>query len=152
GIEWYQVQDLRLLDFFYRQFVVPLDETLIAHGLAYTRPCRIRFTYVASYTQPLDGMRLDDISVTGDKPSMKPSGYVLLAEDCATPNRAIDPGETVTVGLALTNAGTRPTQHLTARLRAAGGVVNPSEPQIYGQLIPGGKSETRPFTFQAAGL
>ncbi|KAA0251957.1 MAG: hypothetical protein EDX89_20710, partial [Acidobacteria bacterium] len=74
----------------------------------------------------------------------------LTAEDCAPPNTAIDPGETVTVEFELLNVGTGDTTDLVATLQATGGVSSPSAPQSYGALVAGGPSVTMPFTFTAS--
>ena len=74
------------------------------------------------------------------------AGVSLTAESGPT-NGAIDPGERVTVQFALRNAGTIPNTNLTVTLQAAGGVLSPSGSQNYGQLLPGGASVSRPFSF-----
>ena len=75
---------------------------------------------------------------------------VLLNESC--PDGAIDPGETVTVGLSVTNIGVgNTTTNLTATLLSTGGVTSPSVPQNYGFLAGGGGTASRMFTFIAAG-
>jgi uncharacterized protein (TIGR03437 family) len=75
----------------------------------------------------------------------------IMAEGCATANQAIDPGETVTVNLALRNIGVESTGNLTATLQASGGVTMPGGPQSYGPLAGGGAAVSQPFSFKAEG-
>jgi len=71
----------------------------------------------------------------------------LTAESCAPTNSQIDPNETVTVDLPLSNIGTADTTNLVATLQATGGVTSPSGPQTYGVLTQGGPVVTRSFSF-----
>ncbi len=73
----------------------------------------------------------------------------ITAESCQ-PNNAIDPGEDVTVEIALQNTGAANTANLTATLLPTGGVTNPGAPQNYGALPAGGAGVSRPFTFTAS--
>ncbi|MEP6819337.1 MAG: carboxypeptidase regulatory-like domain-containing protein [bacterium] len=75
----------------------------------------------------------------------------LTSESCTPANNAIDPGEQVTVDLALTNIGGVSTTNLVATLQSTGGVIAPSGPQNYG-AIPSGGTVTRSFTFSARGI
>jgi hypothetical protein len=75
----------------------------------------------------------------------------LIAENFTPPNNAPDPGETVTVSLALKNVGTVDTTNLVATLQPTGGITNPSASQNYGALVAGGASVAQPFTFTASG-
>lgn len=84
-------------------------------------------------------------------PNVVPAGSTIDAETCGIGNEAIDPGETVTVGLSLANTGTGDTSNLVATLLSTGGVIAPSSPQIYGVLVASGPSVSRSFTFTAAG-
>jgi N-acetylneuraminic acid mutarotase len=76
-----------------------------------------------------------------------PGTVTITAEGCGTPNNSPDPGETLTVALPITNAGDTATTNLTVTLQATGGVTNPSAPQNYGAVLPGGPAVTRNFTF-----
>ncbi|MFM2294218.1 MAG: hypothetical protein RLZZ350_631 [Verrucomicrobiota bacterium] len=78
------------------------------------------------------------------------SSTALVAENCAPTNNGIDPGETVTVNLALLNLGGAPTTNLTATLLATGGINNPSGPVNFGGIIIAG-TNTQPFTFTGSG-
>ncbi len=82
-------------------------------------------------------------------PSIATDGSTLTAESCVPNDGAISPGETVTFDFALKNVGTSSTTNLVATLQATGGVTNPSGPQNYGMLTPGGPSASRSFTFTA---
>jgi uncharacterized repeat protein (TIGR01451 family) len=75
----------------------------------------------------------------------------LVAENCSTPNNAIDPGETVTVNYSLQNIGSGNTTNLVATLLTTNGVIFPSAPQNFGILTAGGGGATLPFTFTANG-
>jgi hypothetical protein len=71
----------------------------------------------------------------------------IAAESCS-PNGVPDPGETITVNLALVNTGTADSNGLTVTLMQSGGVVNPSGPQLYGPVPVNGPPISRPFTFR----
>ncbi len=76
------------------------------------------------------------------------AGAGIFAESCAV-NTAIEPGETVSMNIALGNIGTVNANNLTATLLPTGGVLNPSGAQNYGALTPNGPAVSRPFTFTA---
>jgi len=76
----------------------------------------------------------------------------LVAESCLPTNGAIDPDETVTLNLTLTNLSPAGTTNLVATLQASSNVLSPSGPQTYGALIGGGTSVTQPFTLTGAGI
>jgi subtilisin-like proprotein convertase family protein len=84
-------------------------------------------------------------------PVVAPASKTITAESCGTGNGEVDPGETVTVDLALQNVGTADTSNLVATLQASGGVLSPSGAQNYGAMVAGGATVTRPFTFTASG-
>jgi len=73
----------------------------------------------------------------------------ITAESFSPPNGVIDPGETVTVAVALHNSGAGTTSDLVATLLPTGGVLDPSSPQSYGQLSSTSGTVVRPFTFRA---
>jgi Trypsin-like peptidase domain len=100
----------------------------------------------------LDPQNTGITSVPGMNPGVvriEPVGFTLLTESCAPTNRAIDPGESVTLNLTLRNAGSGTTTNLVATLLATGGVSSPGGPQSYGAL--GGASVSRPFSLIATG-
>ncbi|HEY5914946.1 MAG TPA: proprotein convertase P-domain-containing protein [Verrucomicrobiae bacterium] len=80
------------------------------------------------------------------------AGATLLSESYSPPNGTIDPGETVTVSLALANEGVLDTANLTATLVESGGVTMPSGPANYGALAPGGSAVARAFSFTASSV
>jgi len=88
----------------------------------------------------------------GDTGVIVNAGYLLVLESGPT-NNLVDPGETVTVQLALRNASGSSLNNVNAGLSYANGVSHPV-PQIqnYGVLLAGGNSVSRPFTFTASGL
>lgn len=68
----------------------------------------------------------------------------------AGPNGVLDPGETVTIALAVQNIGGPGvicTGALTGTLQASGGVTSPSGPQNYGSVCSEGAPVFRNFTF-----
>jgi subtilisin-like proprotein convertase family protein len=84
-------------------------------------------------------------------PNVVAAGSSLASENCGGGNGAIDPGETATVNLSLSNTGTGDTTNLVATLLSSGGVIAPSGPQSYGVLVHAGPAVSRPFTLTAAG-
>ena len=90
-------------------------------------------------------------TVVNPSPQIINAGAVLTYESGPV-NGAIDPGETVTLSLALANIGSLDTVNLKATLLPSGGVTSPSGPQYYGALIHGGPSAARSFTFTAASV
>jgi uncharacterized repeat protein (TIGR01451 family) len=81
------------------------------------------------------------------------TGTATLAfESCLPTNGVIDPGETVTINLTLTNVSHIGTTNLVATLQAGSDVLVPTRPQTYGALTGGGAAVTQPFTFTAGGV
>jgi len=80
-----------------------------------------------------------------------PSGITLIAESCASPNQAVDPGETVTMDMSLQNVGSSNTTALVATLLPVSGVTAPSTPQFYGAVLGNGGIASRSFIFTASG-
>ncbi|MFM2081751.1 MAG: hypothetical protein RL380_442, partial [Verrucomicrobiota bacterium] len=78
------------------------------------------------------------------------SAATLTTESCTPTNSGIDPGETVTVTLALLNVGSVNTTNLIATLLATNGVTSPSGPANFG-AVPVGGTNLQPFTFTAVG-
>ena len=74
----------------------------------------------------------------------------LVNESCSPDNNAVDPGERVTVSLAVTNAGADDTTNLIGTLQSSANVIAPSGPQSYGAIPPGGTA-SRTFSFTANG-
>jgi uncharacterized repeat protein (TIGR01451 family) len=65
GIEWYEVQGLRGLPGNYTEFRVDLDEATARFGLSYNDRFMIRFNEFDNFSIPIDGIAIDDISITG---------------------------------------------------------------------------------------
>lgn len=80
---------------------------------------------------------------------LETAGAEITAESCAV-NKTAEPGETVTMNIALRNTGALNTTNLTATLLETGGIINPSGTQNYGILQTGGAGVARPFTFTVA--
>ncbi|MCW5961945.1 MAG: VCBS repeat-containing protein [Pyrinomonadaceae bacterium] len=74
------------------------------------------------------------------------AGSNIFEESCAFNGKA-EPGERVSLNLALGNTGTINANNLVATLLSTGGVLNPSAPQNYGVLTVNGPPASRPFTF-----
>ena len=89
-----------------------------------------------------------DVLLVNQAPNITAAGSKITAEGCFPVNAAIDPGETVTVELKLMNGGDAATTNLVATLQVGGGVTNPSGPQNYGVISPGGMAK-RSFSFTA---
>jgi len=85
------------------------------------------------------------------EPSIEAGGATIVSET-APANKAIDPGEVVTLSFALRNVGTAWATNLVATLLTSEGVSTPSEAQLYGSLEPGGASVERTFSFRATGV
>jgi hypothetical protein len=83
--------------------------------------------------------------------AITPAGAALTAENCLPTNGVIDPGETVTVNLALQNTGPVNTTNLVATLLPGGGIDSPSGPAVFGSMPADGVAVSQPFTFTAAG-
>ena len=91
-------------------------------------------------------------NAVGAGPAMiVPAGTTLAAENCLPTNGVIDPGETVTVNLALQNIGTINTTNLIATLQSGGGIDSPGGPAVYGAMAAGGAPASQPITFTASG-
>jgi uncharacterized repeat protein (TIGR01451 family) len=84
-------------------------------------------------------------------PVIAGGGWRLFAESATPTNGAIDPGETVTVNFTLQNNGNLATTNLTATLQASAHVLAPGVAQNYGALAAFGGTNSRTFTFTAAG-
>src|SRR5436189_172345 len=69
------------------------------------------------------------------KPLLINAGFTLTGETCPPTNGVIDPGETVSVSLALQNIGTANTTNLVVTLLVTNGVASPGAPQNYGAII-----------------
>ena len=89
--------------------------------------------------------------VRAPAPNVLAAGARLLTESFSPPNGAIDPGETVSVSLTLTNTGEiNTTTNFTATLLNTGGVMASSGSQTYGALVHNGADVARTFTFTAS--
>jgi uncharacterized repeat protein (TIGR01451 family) len=109
----------------------------VATGSHDTNSANNTATYVATVANP--------------GPKIISAGAVLTHESGPV-NALIDPGETVTLSLALANIGSLDTVNLRAALLASGGVTSPSGSQNYGPLLQGGPAAAQSFTFTAASV
>ncbi len=82
-------------------------------------------------------------------PVLAKETVTLISESCLPANGIIDPGETVTIALPVSNAGAANTVDSVGTLQATGGVTSPGAAQSYGAIIAGGPAITRDFTFTA---
>lgn len=78
-------------------------------------------------------------------------GAAAYVSDNGTPANGVpDPGETVTVSLAVNNIGGTASGNVSVTLANSGGITNPSGPINYGVIAPNA-SATQNFTFQVPG-
>lgn len=82
-------------------------------------------------------------------PRISAANTTVLAEGYFPANNAIDPGEVVTLAIALRNTGTLFTTNLMVSLLASNGVSPQSPTQNYGTLATDGTTISRNFTFMA---
>jgi hypothetical protein len=82
-------------------------------------------------------------------PILESVGTQLAAESCVI-NGAPEPGETVTLNIALQNTGVLSAANLVAVVIPSAGVVNPGPPQSYGFMPANGPPVSRPITFKVA--
>ncbi len=104
-------------------------------------------------SNPTNNSVTNILAVNPPAPLLLSAGAAMLAESGPV-NGTVDPGETVTVSLFLTNAGTADTSpNLSASLQNSGGVIPAANAQAtYGVIAHGGAAVARPFTFTAASL
>jgi subtilisin-like proprotein convertase family protein len=133
-----------------------VESVFIPAGVTGSLVIKVKATNIAGDGVPNNAAPLDQdyalvaYNVTeAPLPVVSSGATALTAESCGPANGAIDPGETVTVNLDLSNVGTANTSSLVATLQATGGVTSPSGPQNYGVVVAGGPAVTRPFTFTA---
>ncbi|HTS19292.1 MAG TPA: proprotein convertase P-domain-containing protein [Verrucomicrobiae bacterium] len=114
---------------------------------------QIGILWNSDYNPGATPFQVDNIAVTTNPPAayLIPASAALVAQNCAVPNGAINPGETVTVDLALQNTGNAPLSNVVATLQSVGGVTLPSGPQSYGTLLANGGAATNSFSFTAEG-
>jgi len=83
-------------------------------------------------------------------PLLKTAGVPgLVSETCVPGTGTLDPGETVSVTLGITNVGMAEVSNLTATLLPTGGVTDPGPPQVYGNVPADGSVVSRLFSFKA---
>ena len=80
-------------------------------------------------------------------PLMAADATSIAAESCPAPNGFADPGETVTMNLAVKNEAGVTTTNLRGTLQPTGGVILTGPPQDFGAVVGGGAAVSRPFTF-----
>lgn len=113
-------------------------------------------TFAFTLSNPTGGTTLGPVSsavitiTDNDVSVIVPAGSTLISESISN-NNIIDPGETVTLALALRNQGSGNTVNLVGTLLAGNGVTAPSGPQTYGVLVAGGFAVAQNFTFTALG-
>ena len=82
-------------------------------------------------------------------PIIENVGTQIVAEGCSI-NGAAEPGETLTLSVALRNTGVLTAANLNVTLLPTSDITNPGPPQTYGAVLPGGAAVSRPFTFTIA--
>lgn len=80
-------------------------------------------------------------------PRLSAGTPTITTESCGTSNNSPDPGEQITVNLALQNDGAGSTNDLTATLQSTNGITSLTNSQSYGAIASGG-SANRSFTFK----
>lgn len=105
-------------------------------------------TVVGSFTITNGNTTNVNVCLTGT-PLMAGAGTTLTNESCPPTNGVVDPGETVSMELRLTNVGSASTSNLVATLVPNANVLAPSGPQNYGAVAPGA-TVGRNFTFTAS--
>jgi subtilisin-like proprotein convertase family protein len=121
---------------------------------------RVKATNIAGDGVPNSGGPLDqdfalvvsNTTPSGPAPFIDGAGATITSESCAPASGAIDPNETVTVSLCVSNVGSANTTNLIGTLQATGGVTSPSGPQSFGVVVAGGPAVCRNFTFTADAL
>ncbi len=94
--------------------------------------------------------RISSFKFPAAAPVLVAGGSTLVNESCPPANGSIDPGETATVTLGVTNSGGAATTNLVGTLQSNANVLAPSGPQNYGVIAPAGTTG-RNFTFTASG-
>lgn len=120
-------------------------------GLKFRLPRIVAIVMFAAAAFDLALIHRGDALTQAAQPHIVIAGWTLTAESCAMPDGLIEPGEPVTLSIALQNTGAVNTgQQLVATLQATGGVTSPSAAQNYGRLSAGGPPIEREFSFTAA--
>jgi hypothetical protein len=135
-----------------------LESVFVPAGVTGPFVVKVIATNIAGDGVPNTGGALDQdfalVVRNGDETSLAvlaSAGAAIISDGCEPANSALDPGETVTVGLCLQNVSTMNTTNLVGTLQATGGVTSPSGPQSYGVVVAGGRAICRDFTFTASG-
>jgi hypothetical protein len=89
----------------------------------------------------------DDLSLE-PIPSLSFVSSNVVSESCGI-DRAIDPGEMVTIDLAFRNTGAASIASLNVQLLEGGGVIQPGASQNYGPMSSSGPTVSRQFSFSA---
>jgi hypothetical protein len=79
-------------------------------------------------------------------PVIAETAATVSAESCGI-DHAAEPGETVTIDLALHNTGRLPANDLTVTLLSSSEILNPGPTQNYGSVLVNGPEVSRPFSF-----
>jgi subtilisin-like proprotein convertase family protein len=136
-----------------------VESVYLPAGLTGSYVVTVKATNIAGDGVPNSGGALDQdfaLVIANATPASQAvvvgTGATLTAESCEPGNNAVDPGETVTLSLALQNVGTLATSNLVATLQPTGGVLDPSAAQNYGVLTAAGAPVTRSFSFTSVGV
>ncbi|MBI1761535.1 MAG: choice-of-anchor J domain-containing protein [Acidobacteria bacterium] len=116
-------------------------------------PGRVGFRYFVTNGGP-SGANSDFIGIDTFSYTLAPPPAVLVkgtgtitVESCVPANTVLDPGETVTVSLCISNSGTGASGSVVGTLVPNGQFLNPSGAQTYGVVPTGGAPVCRNFTF-----
>ncbi len=116
-------------------------------------PGRVGFRYFVTDGGP-SGNNSDFIGIDTFSYTLAPPPAVIVkgagtitSESCTAANNVLDPGETVTVSLCLSNTGVAASGSVVGTLVPNGTFINPSGAQTYGVVPTGGAPVCRSFTF-----
>jgi hypothetical protein len=149
---WY-LDDIMVLNDSWSNVVTTSGMSHTVSGLTNgTRCYRVNTSYLLSGQTTLSPFSniVSATTVINAAPQLESAGATLVDESCPPDNNQVDPGERVTVDLALINTGNAGTSSLVATLQPTANVIAPSGPQAYGALAPGA-TVSRSFSFTADG-
>jgi subtilisin family serine protease len=135
-----------------------VESVFLPAGLTGPVAISVRAANITSDGVPGEGGPLDqDFALVGSNlvegplPVVAPIAATLAGESCSPGNGAVDPGETVTLELALGNVGTADTSALVATLLEGGGIVPITRSAEFGRLAASGPGVSLPFQLVANG-
>jgi hypothetical protein len=132
-----------------------VESVFIPAGVTGKIAIKVKATNIAGDGVPNNADALDqDFALIASNTSASTLSVVqtnsvnITAENAVPANGAPDPGETVTVSLALQEVGTANSGAVTATLQNSGGIIPVTTVQNYGVMNIGGPAVALPFTFK----